>query len=225
MKTIVQMAVAAGLLFAAATSPVSVAQNASPPPASTGQSDVSTELILRGSDILNAKVFSQQGEELGHVRDFLLEPKTGNISHAVLGMGGWQGIGEKFAIVPWNLIKQDQQKAENYILQADREKFRTAPTFERDQWATVLQPGYLTKVQQHFSAPAVQPQQQQQQQLSQQPAPPSPPDVSSEPKAAPESQQKRQAQQRPRKETPQAEQKQRHSSKSSGTVGTDDNPK
>lgn len=223
MKTIVQMAVAAGLLFAAATSPVSVAQNASPPPASTGQSDVSTELILRGSDILNAKVFSQQGEELGHVRDFLLEPKTGNISHAVLGMGGWQGIGEKFAIVPWNLIKQDQQKAENYILQADREKFRTAPTFERDQWATVLQPGYLTKVQQHFSAPSVQPPQQQQ--LSQQPAPPSPPDVSSEPKAAPESQQKRQAQQRPRKETPQAEQKQRHSSKSSGTVGTGDNPK
>lgn len=222
MKTIVQMAAATGLLFAVATSPLSVAQNTSPPPASPGQSNVSQGLILRGSDILNAKVFSQQGEELGHVRDFLLDPKTGRISHAVLGMGGWQGIGEKFAIVPWNLIKQDEQTAENYILQADREKFRTAPTFERDQWATVLQPGYLTKVQQHFSAP---PQQQQQQQLSQQPAPPTPPNVSSEPNAAPESQQKRQAQQRPRKEAPQADQKQRHSSKSSGTVGTDDNPK
>lgn len=203
MKTIVNIAVAAGLLFSAATASHGVAQTTSPPPANSSQSSAYPRLMLRGSDILNAKVFGQQGEEVGHVRDFLLDPKTGDITYAVLGMGGWQGFGEKYAIVPWPLIKQDEQKAENYILQADSEKIRTAPTFERDQWATVLQPGYLAKVQEHFSA-ASSPQQ------------------TSQPPATGTAAQ--QSQQHPRKET-QTAQKPRQSSKSGGTVGTDDGSK
>lgn len=216
MKTLVHLAVVTGIVFAAATASPGVAQTSSPPSTNSTQSSAYPGLMLRGSDVLNAKVFSQQGEELGHVRDFLLDPKTGNITYAVLGSGGWQGFGEKYALIPWSLVKQDEQNAENYILQADREKIRTAPTFERDHWATVLQPGYLAKVQEHFSA-APQPQQGSQAPGSQ----PSQSTAGTAPEASPQPQQQ-QAQQRPRKETQQTAQKQRQSSKSGGTVGTDE---
>lgn len=219
MKTLVHIAVVTGILFTAATTSPGAAQSSNPSSANSTQSGAYPGLMLRGSDVLNAKVFSQQGEELGHIRDFLLDPKTGDITYAVLGSGGWQGFGEKYALVPWPLIKQDEQRAENYILQADREKIRTAPTFERDHWATVLQPGYLAKVQEHFSA-ASQPQQASQTPAAQ----PSPPATGTAQQTPPQ-QQQQQAQQRSRKETQSTAQKQRQSSKSGGTVGTEDGAK
>lgn len=197
---------AATALFAAVASPPPTAQIPTPPSGSQAQRSDHPGITLRTSDVINAKVFSLQGEELGRIRDALFDPKTGTISHAVLGMGGWQGIGEKLAIIPWQLIKQDEQRTENYVLQVDREKLRTAPTFESNQWATVIQPDYLAKVQSYYMA-ASQPQ--------------PPPELQTTPKAKAEPPPSRQAEERVRKETQQAEQKQRQSSGGRGMVETD----
>jgi len=157
MKTILQ--IVRLVAFLAVAFPIS-SSGAQVPAASKGsqaQSKVHAGLVLRGSDVLNAKVFSAQGAELGYLRDVVVDPKTGQISHAVVGSRGWQGLGEQFAIVPWHLLSQDEQKAENYVIDTDTVNFTGAPTFQRNQWATVIQPDYLAKIDKYYASPNPRP--------------------------------------------------------------------
>lgn len=238
MKTILQFVRVVGVLAVAFSSSPSRAQTLAAAPGSQAQGNALPGFMLRGSDVMNAKVFSEEGEELGRIRDVLLDPKTGQISFAVVGTGGWQGIGEKFTIVPWKLVTPDEQKSENYVLHTDVEKFRAAPIFERDHWATVIQPEYLAKVQKHYAAasqpqqakspqptPAAQPTQPPPQTAqTSQPTTPTPrptqPERQTAQKSTPEPTPARQAEQRPRKE-PQVSMKPRHSSGNKERVGTD----
>ncbi|RYD67195.1 MAG: PRC-barrel domain containing protein, partial [Verrucomicrobiaceae bacterium] len=150
MKTILKNVWIAGVLAASPLSQPVFGQVLAATPGSQPQAHPG--LLLRASnDILNAKIFSSQGDEIGHIRDVLLNPKTGQLSHVVVGIGGWQGIGEELAIVPRQLVTQDEQHADTYILAADTEKFKSAPVFKQDQWATVVQPDYLAKIDRYYA--------------------------------------------------------------------------
>src|SRR6478735_8447609 len=75
----------------------------SQPPAGSGGN------IVRGSKVVGAKIFNTKGEQMGTIDDVLLDPKTGKISYAVFGAGGFLGLGDKKTIVALNIVQQDQQ--------------------------------------------------------------------------------------------------------------------
>jgi len=62
--------------------------------------------LVRGSEAMGAKIFNQKGESLGEINDILFDENTGGMTHAVLAIGGFLGIGEKLTAVPWKFIKQ-----------------------------------------------------------------------------------------------------------------------
>ncbi|MHA3770813.1 PRC-barrel domain-containing protein [Verrucomicrobiota bacterium sgz303538] len=204
MKTILQNAVVAGVSLVLVSSPLCRAENLGEFLEGRTHSSTHSGSVIRGKKLDDAKVFTTQGEQMGTIDDVLLDPKTGQVSFAVLGIGGWLGIGEKKVIVPWQLVRQDTQKPENFIVQADKEKLKGAPSFEGDKWEAVTQPDYLAKVQNFFGLP---PQGTPQTALTAQPTPASPqgqPQAQDEQKRLQQAQQ--QAQEQARQQTQQAAQ-------------------
>jgi sporulation protein YlmC with PRC-barrel domain len=58
-------------------------------------------------------VLNLQGEDLGEIEEFILDPATGEITHAVLATGGFLGIGEKWIPIPMNQVIWGNYDEEN----------------------------------------------------------------------------------------------------------------
>lgn len=83
---------------------------------------------LVGNDVYNLKQ-----EDLGDIKDIMLDMRTGRVSYAVVAFGGFLGMGEKFFAVPWQALKLDTEN-KRFTLDTDRERLEKAPGFDKDNW-------------------------------------------------------------------------------------------
>src|SRR5262249_13194915 len=57
--------------------------------------------LLSISTLLGTTIKTSQGEEVGKLQDFMVDPLSGRIRSAVLSFGGTLGVGEKRVTIPW----------------------------------------------------------------------------------------------------------------------------
>ena len=89
---------------------------------------------LMGADTLNGNdVFNEKDEDLGDIKEFMLDMKTGRVSYAVLSYGGFLGMGDKLFAVPWNALKLDTVN-KRFVLNVDKTRLESAPGFDKDNW-------------------------------------------------------------------------------------------
>ena len=63
---------------------------------------------LMGADTLMGNdVYNHKDEDLGDIKEIMLDMRTGRVSYAVLSFGGFLGMGEKLFAVPWNALTLD----------------------------------------------------------------------------------------------------------------------
>ena len=81
---------------------------------------------LMGADTLMGEdVYNQRGEDLGDIKEIMLDMNNGKIAYAVLSFGGFLGMGDKLFAVPWNALTLDTEN-KRFILQAGRAWLRLA---------------------------------------------------------------------------------------------------
>ena len=89
---------------------------------------------LMGADTLSGNdVFNPQGEDLGDIKEIMLNVSTGQISYAVLSFGGFLGMGEKLFAVPWNALTLDTVN-KRFTLNVPKDQLESAPGFNSDSW-------------------------------------------------------------------------------------------
>ena len=62
--------------------------------------------------ILDKPVYNEQNEKVGEVDDIIVAPDK-SISYAIVGVGGFLGLGEHYVAIPFNQFKADDGK---YVL-------------------------------------------------------------------------------------------------------------
>ena len=63
---------------------------------------------LMGADTLMGDlVFNHKDEELGEIKEIMLDMRNGKVGYAVMSFGGFLGMGDKLFAVPWNALKLD----------------------------------------------------------------------------------------------------------------------
>src|SRR5262249_27886132 len=60
--------------------------------------------LWQGSKLINLNVYNDQGEKIGSIKDLMLD-KSGNVASAVVGVGGFLGMGERDVAVKWADLK------------------------------------------------------------------------------------------------------------------------
>lgn len=58
---------------------------------------------IRGGAIIDKKVLSANGDELGKVTEIAVSP-DGNITSVVVSVGGVMGVGERLVVIPWDAL-------------------------------------------------------------------------------------------------------------------------
>jgi hypothetical protein len=83
---------------------------------------------LLGNDVVNA-----QEDDLGDIKEIMLDMRSGRIAYAVLSFGGMLGMGEKLFAVPWQALRLDTHN-HRFVLDVPKERLESAPGFDKDRW-------------------------------------------------------------------------------------------
>lgn len=89
---------------------------------------------LMGADtLIGNDVYNKEDENLGDIKEIMLDMKTGRVSYAVLSFGGFLGMGEKLFTVPWSAMTLDTEN-KRFILNVSKERLQNAPGFDKNSW-------------------------------------------------------------------------------------------
>jgi sporulation protein YlmC with PRC-barrel domain len=104
---------------------------------------------LSASSINGTTVENPSGENLGDIKDLMIDLSTGRIAYCVLSFGGFLGMGDKLFAIPWEAFAIDTED-EKFILNVPQEKLENAPGFDKGNWPDHATHEYLTRVYSHF---------------------------------------------------------------------------
>ncbi len=104
------------------------------------------------SKLVGTKVKSAQGEEIGVVKDVMIDRSTGCMAYTVLstGEGGTRAAGGgKFVAVPW-AVYSPASDVSALTVTVDRERIYSAPVFDYARIDEYSRPDYITNVYSYY---------------------------------------------------------------------------
>jgi hypothetical protein len=101
---------------------------------------------LMGADtLLGDGVVNAANEDLGDIKEIMLDMSNGQVAYAVLAFGGFLGMGEKLFAVPWQALHLDTVN-KRFVLDVEKERLQNAPGFNKDAWPDMADARWANEV-------------------------------------------------------------------------------
>lgn len=88
---------------------------------------------MGANTLIGNDVYSQDNEDLGDIKEIMLDTNSGKVCYAVLSYGGFLGMGEKLFAAPRQALTLDTDN-KRYVLNIDSSNLDSAPGFDKDNW-------------------------------------------------------------------------------------------
>ena len=99
---------------------------------------------LIGNDVSNAS-----NENLGDIKEIMLDVESGRVAYAVLSFGGVFGLGDKLFAVPWKALRLDTEN-KLFRLDVDKKELKSAPGFAKDAWPRMSDRKWQSEVHSYY---------------------------------------------------------------------------
>ncbi len=110
---------------------------------------------LMGADTLVGNdVYNQSDDDLGDIKEIMLDMRSGQVAYAVVSFGGFLGMGEKLFAVPWSALTLDTEN-KRFVLNVDKEHLDSAPGFDKDQWPDMADPQWAKEIHAYYGTESV----------------------------------------------------------------------
>lgn len=107
--------------------------------------------VLLATTMIGSKVVNPAGEELGNLKELVIDLEDGRIAYAVLSFGGFLGMGDKLFAIPWEalMFNADDQ---SFVLNVEKEVLKEAPGFDKERWPDNAQyeAGWLLDIYEYY---------------------------------------------------------------------------
>ncbi|EIK45038.1 PRC-barrel [Cellvibrio sp. BR] len=105
---------------------------------------------LMGADtLIGNDVCNLAEEDIGDIKEIMLDVRTGNIEYAVLSFGSFLGMGEKLFAVPWSALKLDTEN-KRFLLDINKERLQNAPGFDKDNWPDLADKTFINNLHTYY---------------------------------------------------------------------------
>ena len=106
-------------------------------------------VVKADEDVIGKDVKNTAKEDLGEVKELILDKFTGKVAYVVLESGTFLGMGGKLFAIPWNALTYDLSD-ECFILKVDKEKLQNAPGFDQDHWPDMADRQFGTQISSYY---------------------------------------------------------------------------
>ena len=110
--------------------------------------------VRSATTIIDNKVVNTEGEQLGNIKDLMIDLDDTQIAYAVLSFGGFLGLGDKLFAIPLEALTFGSRSTEDHtvILDVDKEVLKNAPGFDKDHWPDNAQyeAGWLLDIYEYY---------------------------------------------------------------------------
>lgn len=108
--------------------------------------------LMGANTLLGNDVYNKLGEDLGDIKELMIDMATGRIAYAVLSFGGVLGLGDKLFAVPWSALKLDTA-AKRFTLDAPKDSLKDAPGFDKAHWPSMSDETWAGSLHKFYGAP------------------------------------------------------------------------
>lgn len=105
--------------------------------------------LMGAETLVGNDVYDANGEDLGDIKEIMLDMRSGRIGYAVLSFGGFLGLGEKLFAVPWSALKLDTVY-KRFVLNVDKARLKLAPGFDKDKWPDMADQAWATSLHDYY---------------------------------------------------------------------------
>lgn len=109
--------------------------------------------LMGASSLIGDKVSNPSDEDLGEIKEIMLDTRSGAVSYAVLSFGGFLGMGDKLFAVPWSALTLDTQK-QRFVLDVDKKRLQDAPGFDKHKWPDMSDPSWTQEIEAYYGSGA-----------------------------------------------------------------------
>jgi len=107
---------------------------------------------VKASSIIGTDVVNPNGDDLGDIKEVVIDPHTGKVAYAVVSFGGFLSVGEKLFAIPFSAFKYNNAKNE-YVLDISKERLEAAPGFDADKWPSMAEEKWNRDVYKYYERP------------------------------------------------------------------------
>src|SRR5712675_1717723 len=87
---------------------------------------------IRAKKVIGTSVHDGSGRKIGAIEDVVLDKQSDSIMFAVVGFGGFLGVGEKYHPIPWSSLDYSES-AGAYVVPFTEDQLRAAPSGSIDE--------------------------------------------------------------------------------------------
>jgi sporulation protein YlmC with PRC-barrel domain len=82
--------------------------------------------------LIGMKVDTPDDKHVGEIDQLVVNMRDGKVTHAIVGLGGLVGVGEKHVVVPWSQVKiREGRDRKDSVAVIDRSALDNAPRYVR----------------------------------------------------------------------------------------------
>lgn len=107
--------------------------------------------VMAASTLDGDKVMSSDGDDVGKIKEIMLDVYTGRIAYAVMSSGGFLGIGDKLLAIPWNALTLDTDR-KCFLLSVSSETVKNAPGFDKDHWPAMADAAWASDLHEYYGS-------------------------------------------------------------------------
>ena len=104
-----------------------------------------SHLLLSASTLTGDKVRNSEGDDLGTIKDIMIDTVSGRVAYAVLSFGGFLGMGDKLFAVPFKAFEVCPEE-KCLKLDVDKERLENAHGFDPNNWPDMADQRWQTEV-------------------------------------------------------------------------------
>ncbi len=107
---------------------------------------------MRASKIIGANVENANGDNIGEIKDMMVDARNERVRYVVLSHGGVLGIGDKLFAYPMSMVETGGKNGDKLVMNVNKEKLDKAPGFDKNKWPDFADSKYTGQIDQYYGA-------------------------------------------------------------------------
>jgi sporulation protein YlmC with PRC-barrel domain len=111
--------------------------------------------LMGAKTLIGEEVINLESEDLGTIKEIMLDMRSGKVAYAVMSFGGFMGVGDKLFAVPWTALTLDTVN-KRFVLNVEIKHLVNAPGFEKDAWPDMSDAAWVNELHAYYGIKAYQ---------------------------------------------------------------------